>query len=157
MLITVRAKGLIVIDSACDCLIACFNLVFLVHQTVSTTMGSKSRQSKVEELGGILDKMRVQSKTTESNLGKTSLVLKCQGMYPSLPLVLRTSESSKYKKASCMRLMIPCRRYVKATAISSFFFVSHTIHEGMRDNAKSDIHVTIHCHAFPELSVVLDY
>ncbi|XP_058971849.2 X-ray radiation resistance-associated protein 1 [Pocillopora verrucosa] len=37
-------------------------------QTVSTSTGTKSRQSKVEELGGILDKMRVQSKTKESNL-----------------------------------------------------------------------------------------
>jgi len=37
-------------------------------KTVSTSTGSKSRQSKVEELGGILDKMRVQSKTKESNL-----------------------------------------------------------------------------------------
>jgi len=37
-------------------------------KTVSTSVGSKSRQSKVEELGGILDKMRVQSKTKESNL-----------------------------------------------------------------------------------------
>lgn len=37
-------------------------------QTVSTSTETKSRQSKVEELGGILDKMRVQSKTKESNL-----------------------------------------------------------------------------------------
>ena len=43
---------------------------FLVHQTVSTSTESKSRQSKVEALGGILDKMRVESKTKESNLGK---------------------------------------------------------------------------------------
>lgn len=52
-------------------LISCmlFELCFLFHQTLSTSMGSKSRQSKVEELGGILDKMRVQSKTIESNLG----------------------------------------------------------------------------------------
>lgn len=42
----------------------------LVFQTISTSVGSKSRQSKVEELGGILDKMRVQSKTKESNLGE---------------------------------------------------------------------------------------
>lgn len=37
-------------------------------KTESTTIESKSRQSKVEELGEILDKMRVQSKTKESNL-----------------------------------------------------------------------------------------
>lgn len=37
-------------------------------KTLSTSLESKSRQSKVEELSGILDKMRVQSKTKEFNL-----------------------------------------------------------------------------------------
>lgn len=45
-------------------------------KTVSTSIGSSSRQSKMEALGGILDKMRVQSKTKESNLETTLQDLK---------------------------------------------------------------------------------
>ena len=46
----------------------CFSVLFI--QVAALTSRQKSQQSKVEEMGDILDKMRVKSKTTESNLGK---------------------------------------------------------------------------------------